>query len=243
MILNKDSSLPLYQQLADLLREQIRAGVYSAGSRIPSEDELGRNHSISRVTVRKAIDLLVEDGTLIRSHGLGTFVAAPVFVESPNAQGSFAASCFQRGVTPSTRLLSKGLLPAAEEIAEDLGLAAGAPVYELHRLRLANGVASIYEIDYLCAEKHAYLSGAKLENTSLLELIRRETGRAFNGVEDRIDIAFAEEKVAASLECKPGTPLLSVYQKVFAADAGLLYINRQYIRSDLYKYVYSTVRR
>lgn len=239
MICHPDSGIPLYRQMADSLRSQITSGKYTAGQKIPAEAELGECYGVSRVTVRKAIELLIREGLVKRQQGLGTYVATRVFVESPNAGGSFAASCRLRGVEPHTKLLHRELHPAGEALGADLGLAADAPVFELHRLRLAGNVACIYEVDYLAAEQHPYIASAKLEDASLLELIRRETDFVNAGVEDLIDITPADDRTAQQLECRHGTPLLSVYQKIYASNDSILYVNRQFIRSDRYKYVYS----
>ena len=91
-LLNSDIAIPLYQQLYDLLLDQIRSGVYPPGSKIPSEEELCKTYDLSRVTVRNALGRLVDDNILVKRHGKGTFVATPVFTESAYANGSFTKS-------------------------------------------------------------------------------------------------------------------------------------------------------
>ena len=243
MYLDNKSSVPLYYQLCNHLQKLIQGGIYHTGERIPSEADLCTQYAVSRVTVRKALDVLVQDGVLTRRHGLGTFVASPVFIESPYAQGSFAASCRQQGVTPSTQILFKAETPAKEQIAADMGIENGAPIYELHRLRLANGLASIYEIDYIRTAMQPCLERENLEDISLLTVIQQKSGLQYDGVEDMIDIAYATEEIAAALDCEVNAPLLCVYQKVYASCGSVMYINCQYIRSDRYKYVCSSVKK
>ena len=107
-LLNSDIAIPLYQQLYDLLLDQIRSGVYPSGSKIPSEEELCKTYDLSRVTVRNALGRLVDDNILVKRHGKGTFVATPVFTESAYANGSFTKSCEQMGATPSTQVVGGG---------------------------------------------------------------------------------------------------------------------------------------
>ncbi|MEJ2039830.1 MAG: GntR family transcriptional regulator, partial [Desulfosarcinaceae bacterium] len=76
-MLNPQSPIPLYRQLADLLHAQVRAGDYPPGSRVPSEHQLAAAHAIGRPTVRQAIDLLVRKGVLRRRRGSGTYVCEP----------------------------------------------------------------------------------------------------------------------------------------------------------------------
>ena len=77
-MLNPDSPMPLYRQLADELSERIRAGVYTPGSRIPSEHELASKYALGRPTVRQATEVLVRKRVLERRRGSGTFVANAV---------------------------------------------------------------------------------------------------------------------------------------------------------------------
>ncbi|MDO4489350.1 MAG: GntR family transcriptional regulator [Eubacteriales bacterium] len=242
MNLNNTSGVPLYIQLSNRLQELIQDGTYKKGEKIPSEDELGTMYSVSRVTVRKALDVLVQDGVLRRSHGLGTFVANSIFIESPYAQGSFTASCKQQGVTPSTKILHMEKVEAKDKIAADMGIKKGAHVYELRRLRLANGLASIYEIDYISCEMGDKLLSENLEDASLLAVIEKKCGMRYDGVQDMFDIAYATGETAKSLDCKEDTPLLCVYQKVYSTDKKVMYVNNQYIRSDRYKYVCNSVK-
>jgi GntR family transcriptional regulator, arabinose operon transcriptional repressor len=79
-MLNSSSPRPLYQQLADLLKQQIQDGTYPTGSRLESEPEIATRYDVARGTVRQALDLLVEEGLLDRIQGKGTFIAA---VETP----------------------------------------------------------------------------------------------------------------------------------------------------------------
>ncbi|MDD3174648.1 MAG: GntR family transcriptional regulator, partial [Herbinix sp.] len=74
-ILNKDSSEPLYKQLVDEIKDQIAKGELKENERIFTELELSEKYDVSRITVRKAVTLLVDEGILVKQHGIGTFVA------------------------------------------------------------------------------------------------------------------------------------------------------------------------
>ena len=73
--LNKESSVPLYQQLMEVIQNQILNGELKENDRIPTEIELSREYDVSRITVRKAVELLVEEEILIKRQGIGTFVS------------------------------------------------------------------------------------------------------------------------------------------------------------------------
>jgi len=86
-MLNPTSSRPLYQQLADLLKQQIQEGRYPAGSRLESEPEIAEHYEVARGTVRQAMDVLVTEGFLNRIQGKGTFVVSSDPVTCVNQVG------------------------------------------------------------------------------------------------------------------------------------------------------------
>lgn len=233
--LKSDIAVPLYLQLHDTIREQIKAGEFKPGHQIPSEDKLSEMYSVSRVTVRSALLRLVQEGVLVKRHGKGTFVAMPVFVESMSAGGSFTKSCLQRGAVPATRLLSCNIQSAAAPEARRLGVCEGESIICARRIRLVDDVATILEIDYFRGSFN-FLIGSDMSGTPLSELIARHTGIMPRSFEDIYDVVRAGREHASSLGCNLGTPLLRVWQTVMAEQRQVLYCNEQYIMSDLYKY-------
>jgi len=104
-LLNPDSPVPLYRQLADVLRRELRRGRYRAGERIPSEHELAREFAIGRPTVRQATDVLIQERLLARRRGAGTFVCpAPEELDLFSLAGTSAALA-QGGHAATMRLL------------------------------------------------------------------------------------------------------------------------------------------
>ena len=116
--LNPDSSVPLYQQLCNLLTDQIHKGVLKPGDKIPSELQLSEMYGISRITVRSAITQMVDEGLLMKRHGKGTYVTIPVFVES-KAGGSFTRSCQKNNIIPHTEVISVKTVPCSSEVSSD----------------------------------------------------------------------------------------------------------------------------
>ena len=98
--LNKSSSVALYQQLVDEIKEMISSGKLSEGDRIMTELELSRNYDISRITVRKAIEILVEEGILIKKQGIGTFVAGKRLTRNMGVFMGFSQNCEANGQKP-----------------------------------------------------------------------------------------------------------------------------------------------
>ncbi|RZM10536.1 MAG: GntR family transcriptional regulator, partial [Sphingomonas sp.] len=127
---------PLYMQLARSLREHISGGGIDPGSALPSERDLSELAGLSRVTVRKGIKQLIDEGVLIRKQGSGTFVARRI--EAPGAKlNSFSDDTRSRGEDPGVVWIYRSYALPTEEEATALGVAASARVARLGRVRLA----------------------------------------------------------------------------------------------------------
>jgi GntR family transcriptional regulator len=115
--INRDSRLPLYTQLYEILRARITSGEWTPGEMIPPEHELMDSHQISRTTVRQTLDMLVNEGLIYRQRGRGTFVAHPPMEQALLRIISFTDDMQQRGFEPSTEVLFSGLVPAPQDIS------------------------------------------------------------------------------------------------------------------------------
>lgn len=142
------SASPLYQQLAQAMALAIRAGRYQVNEALPSERVLADSLGVSRVTARKAIERLVEQGLVRRRHGSGNYIA-PKLEQALTRLTSFTEELHQRGFVPQSQWLSRGLAAALPEAQLALGLGSGERVARLERLRLADGVVMAHELSYL----------------------------------------------------------------------------------------------
>ncbi|MBW2368819.1 MAG: GntR family transcriptional regulator, partial [Deltaproteobacteria bacterium] len=106
-ILNPQSPIPLYRQLADILIAKIRAGEYKEKGKIPSEHQLSKAYGIGRPTARQATDLLIRKGLLVRKRGAGTFVCSPRKEVDLFSLGGTLSAFHRKGIQVSTELLSK----------------------------------------------------------------------------------------------------------------------------------------
>src|SRR6195256_381371 len=123
-VLDRESPVPLYYQLAQNMETAIRQGRLSSGSHLDNELELARQLGVSRPTVRRAIGLLANKGLVIRRHGIGTLVV-PVRVRRPVRLSSLYDDLKEGGQTPSTRLLAHEIVPAPVDVADSLQLSKG----------------------------------------------------------------------------------------------------------------------
>src|SRR5215213_5074124 len=135
--LDEGSSLPLYQQLQRSLRKAIANRTLAPDDALPAERDLATDFDVSRITVRKAIDGLVEEGLLTRRQGSGTFVAARV-EKNFSKLTSFSEDMRARGRKPHSVWLSRAAGTVTPEESMTLRLSPGTPVLRFHRLRYAD---------------------------------------------------------------------------------------------------------
>jgi GntR family transcriptional regulator len=140
---------PKYYQLATALREQISSGQLHAGAQLPPEETISKAHQLSRGTVRKAIDLLLQEGLITRHQGRGTFITTPPHQSTHFSLSSFSQEMRRQRRTPATRVLAFEVIPATARVAERLILPRGTPVFHIERIRLADNLPVAHEIRYL----------------------------------------------------------------------------------------------
>ncbi len=231
--LEKKSQAPLYQQLMHRLKNDISAGVYPAGGRIPSEQLLCDTYGVSRVTVRKAILDLVQEGLLVRKQGKGTFVAGERLRRDLRHVTSFTEACAQRGHQADTRLLSAQLVPAAAEDARLLDLPEDSQVLELSRLRLSDGEPVMLEINRF-PDTYAYLKEEAAEG-SLYACLQDHGVIPASALHD-ISLGYATPLVSKHLGSEPGDARLLLDEGVLDQHGNPLHLSRQWIRGDKFTF-------
>src|SRR4051794_13521044 len=142
--LDPKASQPLYQQLQRALREAIESQVLAPDDALPAERQIASELAVSRITVRKAIDGLVDEGLLVRRQGSGNFVAARIEKNFATLT-SFSEDMRARGRTPRSEWLRRAEGAVTPEEALTLRLSPGGPVYRFHRLRFADAVPMCLE--------------------------------------------------------------------------------------------------
>jgi len=231
--LEKKSQSPLYQQLMTRLKNDILAGVYPSGARIPSEQLLCDTYGVSRVTVRKAMLDLVQEGLLVRRQGKGTFVAEERLQRNLQHITSFSDACRQMGHAAGARLVSAERSEATAEDIEKLGVAEGSSVIEICRVRLCDADPVMLEINRF-PERYAFLLD-EVGDESLYALLSRRGVIPASAVHD-ISLGHATPFVARHLGTETGDALLLLDELVLDQHGEPLHLSRQWIRGDKYTF-------
>ena len=174
--LERSNPLPLYYQLKEVLRQQIRAGHLAPHTAIPSEPELVARYRVSRATVRQALTELVNEGLLYRQHGKGTFVCEPRVQQTLSELTSLTEELKRRGKRPGGLLLIYELVRGTESIRQRLRLTDEEQIVRLERLRTADSTPIAYEIDYLPYPRASgvYQRAKEVAEGSLYQLMTSE---------------------------------------------------------------------
>jgi GntR family transcriptional regulator len=227
--INRQSKLPYYQQLYDIVR-----GEWTPGDMIPPESELIEAFEVSRSTVRQVLGMLVDDGLIFRQRGRGSFVAHPTLEQAMTRIVSFTEDMRQRGFEPGTAVLSATILPAAPETARQLQIDPGEELALVRRLRLADGEPMSIEESYLV---HRYCPGILQHDYAdkpLRETLELDYGIRLVQARQVIRAIRASKELAATLEISSRIPLLFIERITFSQDAVPVEFLRLYYRADRY---------
>jgi GntR family transcriptional regulator len=221
-----------YLRLRRTIRSVIEAGALEAGQSLPSEREMATMLSLSRVTVRKAIGGLVDDGVLTQRHGAGTFVAARI-VKSFSKLTSFTDDLRERGLKPRSVFLERSIGEVTPEESMALNLSPGARVVRLHRLRYAGD-------EPLAIERSAIpltiLPDPDLVSVSLYEALDKVKARPTRALQRLRAVAFDAEQ-SKLLALPVGSPGLFIERRGFLDDGRVVEFSCSYYRGDAYDFV------
>jgi len=232
--LDRQSKLPLYQQLYEILSGDLARGVWRPGDMIPTETELTQRYGISRITVRQVLDMLVKDGLIYRQRGRGSFVAHPPIQQPVARIISFTEDMRQRGFAPGTQVLVAELLSASVEIAGRLSVEPGEELAHIQRLRQADGEPLAVEDSYLV---HRHCPGILTHDyaaQSLRETLARDYGLRLARASQTIRAIQAPLALADVLSMRRRAALLFIERVTFSAQNVPVEFLMIYYRGDRY---------
>jgi len=232
-----DPRLPLYQRLRDDLDARIRQGQWRLGEALPAEQALASLYGVSLGTVRRAIDLLVQDGVIERRQGSGTYLR----------RADFANSLFRffrltgsggRPILPESRVLHRTETPMTADIAARLGLPAGSPALRLTRLRLDGDIPLMVDDIWLSAERFAPLATLPLSALEplLYPAFERYCQAAICSAVEELSVATADAAHAHLLRIDPGAPVVAIERLACGRAGEPLEWRRSLGRSDRFRY-------
>ena len=238
--MNQRTAAPLYQQIKEDIKAAIQQGTYKAKEQIPTEPELSAEYSVSRITVRRAIEELCNEGYLIQRQGLGTFVSTPRIhrkVTEGNRLESFSSLCKSCGMEAGARLLSRQIVPIRQEEQEFFGLEADALLIYVERLRTADNLPIFLENLFFPYEAYRGLMTEDLNDRSIFQIMEQTYDRTVKDTSRRtLEIAKASPEQAQKLGIPVGDPLLFMNCYFIDQEGRPLCVGRQYYVGSRYMF-------
>ncbi|WP_206245508.1 GntR family transcriptional regulator [Novosphingobium terrae] len=237
--LDENVAGPRYIRLQNLIRQAVDDHRLAVGEALPSERDLCESYNLSRVTIRKAIDGLVEDGLLERRQGAGTFVsmktpAMPGRVEKNFSMlSSFSEDMLSRGRKPGNAWIDRAEGAVNPEEALALGLSPRSRVYRFQRIRYADGQPMALE---QATVPGWGLSSIDAVDTSLYDALDHAGNRPVRALQRVRAIGFGEEQ-AGLLEVAVGDPCLFIERRAFLTDGRAIEMTHSWYRGDAYDLV------
>lgn len=234
-ITNKDSRIPLYYQLMDIIVEQIETGKLKEHDQIPSERELCNQYDISRATVRQAIQMLEKDGYIYKQHGKGTFVSPEKMKQDFLKFYSFTEEMKKIGKVPTSKVIDFEIICCNEKLSRKMNIAKGTKMYKFTRLRLADDEPMMLETSYVPYDRFPGIEKNDLEKEAMYDIFTRKFDAVFTKAEESFQSVFTKENEAKFLDIKADSPSMMLERLTYERDIIIEY-TVGIARGDKFKY-------
>jgi DNA-binding GntR family transcriptional regulator len=208
---------PSYLQLVRILQEQIASGELRPGDRLPSESQLCKFHDISPMTVRRAINILVDQGTVTAEQGRGTFVKSMKFWSSTFDLGELD-NILNDDKKTRVKILQSSIIPADERISQKLKIKTKEYVIFIRRLINVNDRPFLYHREYLLYDQSKPIIESELDVTSIRGLFKGKSNSSLKTGQMAIEVTVLDEKEAILLDSQPAKPAFLIEHTFFDFD-------------------------
>lgn len=234
--IDNNSPISIYQQIADQIKADISKKTLKPGEQIPSEKWFVDNLKVARGTVRKAISLLVEEGTLEKVQGKGTFVTKPKILY-PFAQElvSYAETMKAKNIDFKTQVIEQKVVKPSVEIQEKLQLKSNQEVLYLVRLRSMEDTPAILTFNWISLDRCPGLETVDFNQVALFDAIEKTVGIKIKYGVRNFSARNLNRKQAKIMELAPNDAVLELNQVTFASDDKPIECSDALLRTDQYK--------
>ncbi|MDL9977937.1 GntR family transcriptional regulator [Microbacterium sp. ASV49] len=231
--LDRTGPVPLYFQVSSRLQEAIRSGAIPGGARLDNEISISQRLGLSRPTVRRAIQEVVDKGLLVRRRGIGTQVVQGQVTRQVELT-SLYEDLQSAHHEPGTTVLAHDTVPATAVVAEKLGVAKGSDVIYLRRQRRTDGVPVAVLENYLPPE-FADITTGQLESHGLYQVLRAR-GVTIRVAQQKIGARRAQGDEGELLDIEKGGPVLTMERVAYDNSGRAIEYGHHCYRPDMYSF-------
>ena len=233
----KSDRVPLHAQIYDALLDEIKSGHLMPGDRTPTESVLVDRFSVSRTTVRRALQDLANAGMLDRQPGRGTFVAVPRFEQRLRRLTGFVEDAIDAGFEAQADVLSIEQVTACRRVAEQLRLSLGVEAMRFERIRLANFQPISFDVTFFSSELGARIAQEDLVVRPFYSILEATYDMLLGHADYMIEASAADNVTARHLDIDVGSPVLRIERTTYLKDDGApVMFEYLHYRSDRMRY-------
>ena len=221
--------------------DNIKNKIYLPGQMIESETELSNKLNISRMTIRKALDTLGNDGIIYKEKGRGTFISKrPKYAQFMCGVG-FSEEARKRGMTPSTKNATIELIEANEELAQLLNVELNDKLWKVNRVRCFDDIPVVYECEYFIYKQCPDLT-IDIVTTSIFQHLEKK-GISFAYADQKLEAIPCPSKIAKELEIKQDYPVIKMSLTSYTKNGIAFNYGHEYYRTDKFTLVQSIYKK
>ena len=239
-MLEQNALIPLYEQLKDAIKGDIKAKIYCPGDRMPSEAELEAKYQVSRITVRRAVKELCEEDILVRKQGKGTFVLNTGLKNRIDRLGGFHDSMELQGRKVRTEVLEKSIIRVKPSYAEDLQIEQEDEVVYLKRIMYADGLPMMLDVCYLPLKRFPGIVDRMAGEFSVFRTLKEDYHVDLKRYYKVLKVRKATKEIAGHLQCRVGDPLFDLFKITYDADGIPQHISVSILKGENTSYIISS---
>lgn len=225
-----------YILISNDIREKIMSGIYTVNEKLPSEKEMGTNYGVSKMTIKRALDILVVEGLIIKRRGSGTYVKDLGVNQMKHihlANQFSGMTAWNTGKEIKSNVLNFSVEKATEKIASHLNIAEDSFIYDVHRVRIVEGIPTVIERTYMPIDVIPSLTLEDVEN-SIYQYIEEKLGYVIQSTHRTVSVRKATDFEAANLEIEKGDPVAVAEQVGFLNTGEAFELSTSIHRHDYY---------
>lgn len=224
--------IPLYYQIAQILRSQIRSQEYKPNDILPTENEMIQSFMVSRVTVRQALQILLNEGLIYRIAGKGTFVGGGEFARQGEWSVRSIEEIIATGYATKLKFLEWKTIRAGEGVAKALRIPVGSELRQFRGLRLVDGEPFFHATIHVPLELAKKIPEERLYEKPIIALLQEYCNFRVREVYQWFVASLAGSEISQHLDLKPGDPVLLVERHFIDTTGRVVEVVNDHYRSD-----------